>query len=68
MHTILAFISKRYYFEAYPSKSHAVRLPVEAFYIDKTPVTGKAYGDYLKASGYWPADDYNFLVFKIYII
>ena len=51
----------QYYYEAFPGKTHAVRLPVEAFYIDETPVTGKEYEAFLNASGYWPADDYNFL-------
>ena len=32
-----------------------------SFFIDITPVTNEAYADYLEESGYFPADDQNWL-------
>jgi formylglycine-generating enzyme required for sulfatase activity len=47
--------------ESVSGYNHRHRMAVPAFYIDRTPVTRKAYADYLEASHYSPEDTTNFL-------
>jgi formylglycine-generating enzyme required for sulfatase activity len=51
----------QYPWEELPSWRHAATLAIDAFLIDATPVTNAAYGAFLAASGYAPADGHNFL-------
>lgn len=54
-------VDVQYPWEASPRRSHRRRLQVDAFYIDRTPVTNAAFKLFLDASGYAPADAHNFL-------
>jgi iron(II)-dependent oxidoreductase len=44
-----------------PRRHHVMRMAIPAFAIDKYPVTNRQFAEFLKASGYHPADDHNFL-------
>jgi formylglycine-generating enzyme required for sulfatase activity len=44
-----------------PRRHHVLKLSIPSFYIDKYPVTNQQFADFLKAAGYHPADDHNFL-------
>ena len=44
-----------------PRRQHFQKLTIQPFYIDKYPVTNQQFADFLKATGYHPADDHNFL-------
>ena len=47
--------------EAMPTRHHARRLNMPAFYIDKFPVTCSDYQHYLAATGYRPTDPHRWL-------
>lgn len=47
--------------QQHPSRSQDTSMPVEAFYIDRYPVTNSQYKAFLVATHYHPAHDYNFL-------
>jgi len=47
--------------ETHPSRSQKHTMDIDAFYIDKYPVTNKQYKQFLTATKYRPADDHNFL-------
>jgi len=44
-----------------PRRSHRHRIAIDAFWIDRFPVTNARFKTFLDASGYEPADDGNFL-------
>ena len=44
-----------------PRRHHVIRMTIPAFEIDKYPVTNREFAGFLKATGYHPADDHNFL-------
>ena len=44
-----------------PRRHHLLTVNVPAFFIDKYPVTNQQFAAFLKATGYRPADDHNFL-------
>ena len=48
-------------FIPYPDTKEPVYTTVSSFYIDKYPVTNKQFNEFLKASGYSPEDQVNFL-------
>ncbi|MFO7614097.1 MAG: SUMF1/EgtB/PvdO family nonheme iron enzyme [Bacteroidales bacterium] len=48
-------------FIPYPQSKEPVTMTLAPFFIDKYPVTNKQYQDFLKATGYVPADPVNFL-------
>ena len=47
--------------EDLPRRHHDHEMDVQAFYIDKYPVTNAQFKRFLDASGYKPTDDHNFL-------
>lgn len=47
--------------EAYPRRFHEKNMHLNAFYIDKYPVTTTNYSKYLSATGYQPISSYNWL-------
>ncbi|MBE7537829.1 MAG: SUMF1/EgtB/PvdO family nonheme iron enzyme [Opitutaceae bacterium] len=51
----------QYPWEPSPRRSHLHRLRIDAFHIDRHPVTNAAFRDFVRATGYRPADDHNFL-------
>ncbi|MDR3702676.1 MAG: SUMF1/EgtB/PvdO family nonheme iron enzyme [Candidatus Sulfopaludibacter sp.] len=44
-----------------PRRHHVLRMAIPAFDIDRYPVTNRQFAEFLKASGYHPADAHNFL-------
>ena len=57
----MAGVDVQYPWEDSPRRHHQKRLELKAFYIDRHPVTNAEFERFLKASGYRPADDHNFL-------
>jgi iron(II)-dependent oxidoreductase len=51
----------QYPWESSARRSHRHRMRIEAFHIDRYPVTNSQFNTFLDASGYRPADDHNFL-------
>ncbi|MDB6041586.1 MAG: sulfatase-modifying factor protein [Gammaproteobacteria bacterium] len=51
----------QYPWETSPRRSHRRRLSIEAFCIDRYPVTNAQYKAFLDATAYRPQDDHNFL-------
>jgi formylglycine-generating enzyme required for sulfatase activity len=51
----------QYPWESSPRRSHAHRLKLKAFHIDKYPVTNADFRKFLEATRYHPKDDHNFL-------
>jgi gamma-glutamyl hercynylcysteine S-oxide synthase len=51
----------QYPWETSPRRSHRRRLSIEAFRIDRYPVTNAQYKAFLDATAYRPQDDHNFL-------
>jgi len=47
--------------ELHPQQSHQKQMTVEAFFMDKFPVTTTQYAEYIEAVKYVPADPYNWL-------
>lgn len=54
-------VDTQYPWEDHPQRHHDHTLAVGPFYMDKFPVTILNYSSYLEATGYKPADDYNWL-------
>ncbi|NCC72549.1 MAG: formylglycine-generating enzyme family protein [Sphingobacteriia bacterium] len=48
-------------FIPYPSNADSVKTTMQAFYMDKFPVTNRDYFEFLEASGYLPQDTTNYL-------
>jgi formylglycine-generating enzyme required for sulfatase activity len=51
----------QYPWESSPRRSHRRHMRIEAFFIDRHPVTNAQYKAFLDATGYRPDDDRNFL-------
>ena len=51
----------QYPWEASARRSHLKRMKIDAFHIDKYPVTNADFRKYIDATGYRPKDDHNFL-------
>ncbi len=51
----------QYPWENSPRRSHANKVQVESFFIDKYPVTNAEFKKFLDATKYHPPDDHNFL-------
>lgn len=51
----------QYPWENSARRSHRHRMKMEAFYIDRYPVTNAEFERYINATDYRPADDHNFL-------
>ena len=51
----------QYPWEDSPRRSHLRRMKMDAFHIDKYPVTNAEYQKFIDATGYRPKDDHNFL-------
>jgi formylglycine-generating enzyme required for sulfatase activity len=56
-----AGVDVQYPWEDVPRRFHRRRLRIEAFHIDRTPVTNAQFAQFLRDSGYAPADPHNFL-------
>jgi len=54
-------VDVQYPWEPHPAREHSRDMELGPFFIDKYPVTTTNYSAYLRASGYIPADSYNFL-------
>ena len=54
-------VDAQYPWEEHPQRSHSQILAVGPFYLDKFPVTAANYSVYLEATGYEPAEAYNWL-------
>jgi formylglycine-generating enzyme required for sulfatase activity len=51
----------QYPWESVPRRHHRHTISVDAFYIDRTPVTNAEFKRFMDASGYRPEDDHHFL-------
>jgi iron(II)-dependent oxidoreductase len=51
----------QFYWEQRPMIEHAMRVPINEFLIDVTPVTNQAFEQFVGTSGYVPVDTHNFL-------
>lgn len=58
--TTWAGLDVQYPWESCARRSHRHRMTIETFCIDRYPVTNADFAVFV-ASGYWPADDHNFL-------
>lgn len=56
-----AGLDVQYPWEASARRGHRKRLSIDAFFIDRTPVTNAQFRRFLEASGYRPRDAHNFL-------
>lgn len=54
-------VGVQYPWETHPSRAQQHEMDIKAFYIDKYPVTNRQFSAFLKATGYHPKDDHNFL-------
>ncbi|MBW8810377.1 MAG: SUMF1/EgtB/PvdO family nonheme iron enzyme, partial [Lysobacter sp.] len=54
-------VDVQYPWEDSPRRHHRRRMAIDAFWIDRFPVTNAQFKTFLDASGYAPADDRNFL-------
>jgi len=54
-------VDVQYPWENMPRRHHDHVMDIKPFYIDRTPVTNAEFARFMKASGYKPADNYNFL-------
>ena len=54
-------VGVQYPWESHPQRNHKKELAVNAFYIDKYPVTNKQFKMFMDAAHYRPKDDHNFL-------
>lgn len=55
-------VGVQYPWETKPAFKHKRDLEMQAFYIDRTPVTCAEFKRFLDATGYRPKDDHNFLL------
>jgi len=53
-------VDVQYPWEPHPNREHDHQMQLDAFYIDKHPVTTTNYSAYLKASGYKPATGHEY--------
>jgi formylglycine-generating enzyme required for sulfatase activity len=51
----------QYPWENSPRRSHATKMQVKSFYMDKYPVTNAEFLSFVENASYKPADDHNFL-------
>lgn len=51
----------QYPWEDCPRRHHRQRMTMQAFHIDRYPVTNAQFKRFIDDSGYWPKDDCNFL-------
>jgi formylglycine-generating enzyme required for sulfatase activity len=56
-----AGVDVQYPWEDAPRRGHRRRMHIEAFHVDRTPVTNAQFARFLAASGYAPPDPHNFL-------
>jgi len=54
-------VDVQYPWEDSPRRYHSQEIPIAPFYIDRFAVTNRQFAAFLKATGYHPADDHNFL-------
>lgn len=54
-------VDVQYPWEKQPGRHHTRTIPIRPFYMDRTPVTNAQFQRFLRATGYRPADDHNFL-------
>eukprot|EP00463_Aulacantha_scolymantha_P001080 TRINITY_DN174_c0_g1_i3.p1 TRINITY_DN174_c0_g1~~TRINITY_DN174_c0_g1_i3.p1 ORF type:complete len:535 (+),score=134.03 TRINITY_DN174_c0_g1_i3:189-1607(+) len=54
-------VDVQYSWEAHPQRNHDQYVSIDAFFIDKYPVTNNDYAKYLSTSGYKPTQPWNFL-------
>ncbi|MBS0479631.1 MAG: formylglycine-generating enzyme family protein [Proteobacteria bacterium] len=54
-------VDVQYPWEDSPRRHHRRRMAIDAFWIDRTPVTNAQFMTFLDATGYKPADCHNFL-------
>ncbi len=54
-------VDVQYPWEDSPRRHHSHAVDIAAFFIDRYPVTNKAFAAFLAATNYRPADDHNFL-------
>ena len=54
-------VDVQYPWEQFPTKHHEHALKIQAFYIDKFPVTNEQFKKFVDTANYHPADDHNFL-------
>jgi formylglycine-generating enzyme required for sulfatase activity len=56
-----AGLDVQYPWETGARRSHRRRMRIDAFHIDRYPVTNAQYREFVNATGYRPQDDHNFL-------
>jgi iron(II)-dependent oxidoreductase len=54
-------VDVQYPWESIPRRHHDKQIEVDAFYIDRYPVTNREFKKFLDATNYHPKDDHNFL-------
>jgi iron(II)-dependent oxidoreductase len=54
-------VGVQYPWESHPQRAHKKTMPINAFYIDKYPVTNKQFKTFLLSSHYQPKENHNFL-------
>jgi len=54
-------VGVQYPWESHPQRAHSKTMPIDAFYIDRYPVTNKQFKQFLQATNYQPRDKHNFL-------
>lgn len=54
-------VGLQYPWESHPQRAHSKIMPVEAFYIDRYPVTNRQFKQFMLATRYSPRDKHNFL-------
>ncbi|NML63072.1 formylglycine-generating enzyme family protein [Massilia sp. RP-1-19] len=52
----------QYPWENVARRAHRHRMDMKPYFIDRYPVTNAQFKAFMDASGYWPADDHNFLL------
>jgi iron(II)-dependent oxidoreductase len=55
------WVDVQYPWENSPRRHHLKTMPIKSFYMDRFPVTNKAYKKFLDETQYQPKDRYNFL-------
>lgn len=54
-------IGVQYPWEEHPQRTHAKEMMMDAFFIDRYPVTNRQFKQFMDATHYHPADNHNFL-------
>ena len=54
-------VGVQYPWESHPQRNHKKTMAINAFYIDRYPVTNKQFKQFMDASHYQPKDKHNFL-------